>query len=335
EGEFANTNFSSNVGDLVAAANYMREHLEAPEVLVGHSLGGAAVLAASHQVPEVRAVATVGAPYDPGHVSHLFADHLEDIEREGVAEVTLAGRPFTIQKQFIDDIQSQKQDACISNLKRALLVLHSPVDNIVGIENASLIFQAAKHPKSFISLDSADHLLSKKADVEYAAAVISAWAARFISREEAPMPVLPPQPHGKVVIEETTNGKFQNAVAMGQHRAITDEPPEVGGDDTGPSPYEYLLASLGACTSMTLRMYAERKGWPLEKVRVALSHQKIHARDCETCETEKGKVDQIERTITIYGGLDDEQRARLMQIADMCPVHRTLHSEINEITREG
>jgi len=331
EGEFANTHFSSNVADLVAAANHMREMYGAPAILIGHSLGGAAVLAAAGQIPEAKAVATIAAPADPAHVTGLFKEHVSDIHAKGEVEVALAGRAFRIRKEFLDDVAEQKLHQCLADLRKALLVLHSPTDNLVGIENASAIFTAAKHPKSFISLSGADHLLSKRADAVYVAEVIAAWSERYL--DMVPQPDM--EPIQGVLVAETGNGKFEQSVVAGQHRYLADEPVSVGGNGSGPSPYEYLLAGLGACTSMTIRLYAELKKMPLKRVGVRLTHDKIHAVDCENCETKEGKIDRIEREITLEGDLSVEQRAKLMEIADKCPVHRTLHSEIDVRTREA
>jgi uncharacterized OsmC-like protein/alpha/beta superfamily hydrolase len=330
EGEFANTHFSSNVADLVAAANHMREMFHAPALLIGHSLGGAAVLAAASQVAEAHAVVTIAAPADPAHVTGLFKQHIADIRAQGEVEVSLAGRPFRIRREFLDDVASQKLKECLSGLRKALLVLHSPTDDLVGIENASAIFTAAKHPKSFVSLDGADHLLSRRRDAVYVADVIAAWSERYLDMVPAPddMPI------EGVVVEETRNGKFEQAIIAGPHRYLADEPVSVGGNGSGPSPYEYLLAALGACTSMTIRLYADLKKIPLAHVSVLLTHDKIHAADCENCETKEGKIDRIEREVTLAGDLSPEQRAKLLEIADKCPVHRTLHSEIDIKTRE-
>ena len=328
EGEFANTNFSSNVGDLLAAADYLRAEREAPAILIGHSLGGAAVLAAAGQIPEVQAVATIGAPADPGHVAHLFAEARPEIEQAGEAEVVLAGRTFRIQKQFLEDIEGQRLADAIGAMGKALVVFHSPIDDTVSIDNAAAIFMAAKHPKSFISLDDADHLLSRREDASYVATVLSGWAERYL-----PDPVEAAAPEdGTVVVRETGQGRFQNEVLNGPHRMLADEPPTVGGTNTGPTPYGYLLAGLGACTAMTVRMYADRKKWPLSRVSVTLRHEKIHAEDCAECETVDGKIDHIDRTLAFEGDLDDEQRARLLEIADKCPVHRTLHSEVEIVS---
>ena len=331
EGDFANTNFSSNVEDLVRAADFLREAYEAPKLLIGHSLGGAAVLAAAGRVPEARAVATIAAPADPAHVAAHFTEARAEIEAAGEAEVLLVGRPFRIKKQFLEDIEERKLDAALAGLRKALMVFHAPRDATVGIDNASRIFLAAKHPKSFVSLDDADHLLSRKPDAIYVAEVLAAWAGRYLGEAEA-APALR-APAGSVVVEETGEGKFTQRIAAGPHALRADEPESAGGLDSGPSPYDFLLAGLGACTSMTLRLYAERKGLALEKTRVTLSHAKIHAEDCATCETKEGKLDRIERVIEMTGDLSAEERRRLLEIADKCPVHRTLQSEIQIETK--
>ncbi len=331
EVEFANTNFTSNVGDLVAAAGYMRQNLAAPKMLIGHSLGGAAVLAAAPRINEVEAVCTIGAPADPGHVANNFGDDIRRIEKEGEAEITLVGRPFRIRKQFLDDIRAQKLSDIVAHLGRALLIFHSPADNIVGIDNAQEIYVAAKHPKSFVSLDNADHLLSKRADAVYCANVIAAWAERYLSTAPDSAVVSEVQAaDDAVVVQETGKGRFTNAISIGgRHLLRADEPLSVGGNDSGPTPYDFLLAGLGACKSMTMRMYAERKGWPLQRATVTLRHEKIHAEDCETCETETGKVDRIDTAISLSGDLTDEQRQKIFEIAERCPVHQTLKHEIN------
>jgi putative redox protein len=326
DGEFANTNFSSNVADLLAAAEHLRRARAAPQLLIGHSLGGAAVLAAAVDLPDVRAVATIGAPSDPAHVTRLFGGRVPEIEARGDVEVTLAGRSFRVRRQFLEDVAQQKLGARIAHLRKALLVLHAPGDTIVGIDNASAIFSAAKHPKSFVSLDDADHLLSKPGDAAYAATVIAAWAERYVgSAAGEPAGATPGE---GVLVEETGAGRLQQRIATGRHRLLADEPAAAGGMDSGPDPYGLLLAALGACTSMTLRLYAERKKLPLEHISVHLRHAKIHAADCADCETREGRVDVIEREIALRGSVDEAQRTRLLQIADMCPVHRTLTSEI-------
>ncbi len=328
EGDFANTNFSSNVADLAAAAAWLREHHRAPRILIGHSLGGAAVLAAARDIPEAAAVATIGAPYEPNHVRRLLAPAIAEIEAAGEAEVALAGRKFRIKKQFLQDIASQNSRDAIGLLRKALLVFHSPRDTTVSIDNAAQIFMAAKHPKSFVSLDDADHLLTRKEDAIYVAAVLAAWASRYIGGTATIAEQPDDEKTGTVTVNETREGKFTQAIAAGPHRLRADEPISFGGNDSGPSPYDLLLAGLGACTSMTVRMYADQKQWPLAKVTVRLKHEKIHAQDCAECETKEGKIDRIEREIELEGNLDDAQRTRLLEIANKCPVHRTLHSEV-------
>lgn len=329
DGEFGDTILSSNVGDLLAAAEWLRAHHAAPTILVGHSLGGAAVLAAAHGIDEVRAVVTVGAPAEPAHVRGLFADRASTNESEGEALVQLAGRPFRIKRQFLEDLEAQCSRERIGALRRALLVMHSPQDNLVGIDNARRIFEAARHPKSFVSLDGADHLLSRSADATYVGNVLAAWAARYVPDVEAAVRDEEPR------TVEVRGGRagLRQQIRLGPHTLVADEPERLGGTDAGPNPYDLLLASLGACTSMTLRMYANHKKWPLDEVRVTLAHQKVHAADCESCETQTGKLDDVERRIVLEGDLDAEQRARLIEIADRCPVHRTLHGEVRVRTR--
>ncbi len=332
EGEFANSTFSSNVVDLVRAADHLRKTRQAPALLIGHSLGGAAILAAASQIPEAKAVVTIAAPSDPAHVTGLFADSIETIRKRGEAEVSLAGRPFTIRREFLDDIAEQSLIARVASLRKALLVMHAPTDETVSIDNATRIFVAAKHPKSFVSLATADHLVSDRRDSAYIADVVAAWSSRYLDAKMLQESPAASDPRG-VVVQETRNGKFQQAVSVGPHRMFADEPVAAGGDDTGPGPYDFLLAGLGACTSMTMRLYADRKSLPLERTTVTLKHSKIYAEDCSECETKQGMLDQIERVIAMEGSLSAEQRQKLMEIADKCPVHRTLTSEIRILTR--
>ncbi|MCC6888542.1 MAG: OsmC family protein [Hyphomicrobiales bacterium] len=332
EGEFANTTFSSNVADLVAAAEHLRKTRGAPAILIGHSLGGAAVLAAAEAIPEARAVVTIAAPSDPAHVTNLFRDRLAAPAQSGEIEVTLAGRPFRIGRAFLDDIAEHKLTEAIARLRKALLIFHSPTDDTVGIDNASRIFAAARHPKSFVSLAGADHLLTQDSDAAYVGTVLAAWAERYLAPLAAP--AADAEGPRSVTVAETGAGRFQQTVVIGPHRLLADEPLAAGGLDSGPSPYDLLLAGLGACTAMTLRLYAEHKKLPLERVSVTLSHAKIHAADCAECETREGKIDRIERTVTLTGALGDGERARLLEIADKCPVHRTLTSEISIRTTE-
>ncbi|AAV95563.1 bifunctional alpha/beta hydrolase/OsmC family protein [Ruegeria pomeroyi] len=330
EGEFANTTFTSNVGDLAAAARYLAGRDMAPALLIGHSLGGAAVLRARAQIASVRAVVTIGAPADPGHVAHHFETALPRIQAEGAAEVCLGGRPFRIGRDFVEDIAASALQPAIADLRAALLVLHAPRDETVSIDNASQIFMAAKHPKSFVTLDDADHLISRARDAEYAAEVIAAWAGRYV--DLAPPAPPPGAPEGIVRVSEADPAGFLQDVQAGpDHHALADEPLSYGGTDRGMSPYGFVSAGLGACTSMTIRMYARRKGWPLEGVSVDICHDKVHAQDADTGAS--GKIDAFTRVIRLIGPLDGAQRQRLLEIADKCPVHRTLEASSHIVTR--
>ncbi|MEM8895291.1 MAG: alpha/beta fold hydrolase [Bacteroidota bacterium] len=321
EGDFADTNFSTNINDLTEAYEYLEEHYEAPKILIGHSLGGAAVLYTAGQLEKVKAVATIGAPADPPHVKALLKEKIEDIKASGEATVDIGGRPFKIKNQFLEDIDQFDSNEVISNLGKALLVLHSPQDNIVGIENAAKIYTAAKHPKSYITLDGADHLLLRKSDSNYVGLMIANWATRYVNLDQYQETI-----DDEEVLTRTGAQGYTTEVAIGKHRMIADEPASVGGSNLGPTPYGYLSASLGACTSMTLRMYADQKKWPLEEVEVRLRHEKKHLEDCD--EKSTSKVDHITRELSLTGDLSEEQRNRLLEIADRCPVHRTLHGKI-------
>lgn len=330
EGDFADTNFSSNVEDLTRAAAWLRENHQAPSLLIGHSLGGAATIAAAEHISEAVGVVTINAPADPSHLGEVLSAARDQAVAEGEATVRIGGRPFRLRKQFFDDIAEQPQARRVAGLRKALLILHSVADETVSIDNAAKLFQQAKHPKSFVSLDRADHIISRVEDAEYVAEVIAAWASRYLPPIEE-VETAEPQ---TVIVRESGFGKFMNDIVAGEHRLSADEPRAVGGDDTGPTPYDLLLAALGACTSMTLRMYAERKDAPLERVTVKLKHKKIHAEDCQECETKSGAVDWIERDITLDGDdLTPAQRQRLIEIAERCPVHRTLQSEVVIKTR--
>ncbi|ADZ71328.1 bifunctional alpha/beta hydrolase/OsmC family protein [Polymorphum gilvum] len=332
-GDFASTDFSSNLEDLKRAADHLRRHFAAPALLVGHSLGGTAALAVAGDLPEVRAVATIGAPADAAHVLKSFHGSLDEIHASGEARVTLAGRAFTIRKDFVDDLDRHRLDGRIRQLRRPLLVLHAPLDEVVGIDNATEIFIAARHPKSFVSLDKSDHLLSDEADAAYAARVIAAWASRYVG---AGPKAAERAGEGSVEVAETGYGTFQVAVRAGPHRLLADEPEGVGGLGSGPSPYDYLAGALGACTVMTLRLYADRKGLPVERISTRVTHAKVHAEDCLDCSAQArgkgGRIDRFERTIAIEGEIDPDTRARMLEIADKCPVHRTLEAGAAVVT---
>ncbi|UWQ92911.1 bifunctional alpha/beta hydrolase/OsmC family protein [Aliisedimentitalea scapharcae] len=330
EGEFENTTFTSNVQDLIAAARYLDGRNMAPQLLIGHSLGGAAVLRAREGIASIKAVVTLAAPFDPGHVTHHFTDALSRIETEGAADVTLGGRPFRIGRDFIHDINQEQLAPAISDLRAALLVLHGPRDETVSIENASQIFLAAKHPKSFVTLDDADHLISRAEDAEYAAEVISAWVQRYL--DLCPPAPPPGAPEGVLRVTEADPGGFLQDIQSGpDHHILADEPLAYGGTNQGLTPYGLVSAGLGACTSMTIRMYARRKGWPLDGVSVDISHDKVHAQDAAP--GGPSKIDQFTRSIRLEGGLDQAQREKLLEIADKCPVHRTLEHSAHVVTR--
>ena len=318
EGEFANTNFSSNVEDLVSAATFLEENFAAPELLIGHSLGGAAVLLASLQIDSVKALATIAAPARPDHLRRLFSQDLDTIRQEGKAKITLDGRTFTITQQLIDDLENAHRKHDFERIHHPLLILHSPADQVVSIDNASEIYRQAHHPKSFISLDEADHLLSREADSEYVGNMIGHWVQRYL-----PTPQLE-EADSDATVTTYTGQSFTTHIKTPQHALVADEPESVGGHNLGPTPYDLVAAGVGACTGMTLRMYADRKGWPLESVRVIVQHEKVYAEDCEHCEDASQKIDQMERIVEIEGELDEQQRTRLLEIANKCPVHKTL-----------
>ena len=323
EGDFADTNFSSNVDDLIAAAKFLEEEYQAPSLLMGHSLGGAAVIFAAQQLASVKAVATIGAPAGPQHVSHLFKSGIEEIESSGEALVSIGGREFTIKKQFLEDIRETNIKETVSSLGKALLVLHSPQDSTVGIENAKMIYKAAKHPKSFVSLDGADHLLSNKIDSLYVGDIIACWVSHY-----EPLPKANGLNSNSRVVVRLGEEGYTTEIKAGKHGLIADEPESVGGNDFGPTPYDYVSAGLGACTAMTLKMYADRKGWDLGEIHVHLEHSKDYNTDCEDCDEPTAKIDHFNRVIEMTGNLTSEQQAKLLIIADKCPVHKTLHNEV-------
>lgn len=329
EGDFADTTFSSSVDDLLCAAGYLRENHKSPTMVVGHSLGGAAVILAASQLEEITAVVTLGTPSSPQHVKHILQNEIEEIKEKGVAEVDIGGRPFFVKKEFIDDLDNQNLLGIIKQMRKSYLFLHSPQDTIVGIDNATELYQAARHPKSFISLDGADHFLSNEKDACYAGDVIANWAKRYM---EIPAPKeLTTQSH--IVAYLDTKEKFTTQIKADQHRIIADEPKNFGGNDFGPSPYQLVASGLAACTVMTLRMYAERKKWDLQEVYCHIRHEKTHVLDCDDCENPKAKIDKFTRELEFFGELDDEQKKRLLEIADRCPVHRTLEGQAHIETK--
>jgi uncharacterized OsmC-like protein/alpha/beta superfamily hydrolase len=332
DGDFANSNFSSNVQDLISAAKKLTAEYAAPQMLIGHSLGGAAVLAAAHQIESIRAVATIGSPATAKHVEHLFQTQASLIEEQGEASIGIGGRQFLIKKQLLDDINHYNSTDSIKNLNAALIVFHSPVDSIVSIDQAAEIYQAARHPKSFISLDNADHLLSKAGDANYVGITLAAWAGRYLEIDEpdetsglGKKQVLAA---GEVLVTELDK-KFLRGMYSDSHQLLADEPEKYGGSNLGPTPYDLLLMSLGACTSMTLRMYANRKKMAIEDIEVKLVHERVHAEDCVDC---NDSIEQITRSISFKGDLSGEQKMKLMAIADKCPVHRTLENDPKIVT---
>jgi uncharacterized OsmC-like protein/alpha-beta hydrolase superfamily lysophospholipase len=330
EGDFEDTNFSSNVQDLVLAAKFMEDNYEAPSLVIGHSLGGAAAILAANRLDSVKAIVTIGSPADPEHVRHLFEDSAEKISSQGKAKVNIGGRSFTIKQQFMEDLSNQQLTEILSKMRKSILILHSPQDRIVHVDNAAKLYQSAHHPKSFISLDGADHLLTKQEDSAYAADLIASWATRYIPFEKEPHDTL-----GHQVQVRLSGDRYTSEIKTPDHYLLADEPASVGGDNLGPTPYDLLMASLGACTVMTLKMYADRKKWDMKEVSVYLNYDKVHKLDSENPEEKGSKVNRFTRTLHIEGDLDDQQRQRLLEIANKCPVHRTLHEEIMVETRLG
>ncbi len=331
KGDFSETNFSSNIEDLVVAAEFMKEKFESPAILIGHSLGGAAMLHAGSRIGSTRAVVTIGAPADLAHLKQSLKDSRKKIEKDGQAEIAIGGKSFTVKKQFLDDLEKIEMQKAIRKLKKPLLILHSPVDEIVDPENAATIFKAAFHPKSFISLDNADHLVSNEADAMYIGSVIAAWAEKYVDMSEKRKWIEDPKDNR--VLARIGQTLYRTDILANGHHLVADEPRSVGGGNLGPTPYDLLVSGFGACTCMTLRMYADRKKWPVESISVNLKHQKIHADECRSCETQSGKLDQIDLEIDIKGELDKDQKKRMLEIAQKCPVHRTLHSEMMTNTR--
>lgn len=335
DGDFGNTNFSSNVEDLLDAAGFLAEHYQAPKLLIGHSLGGAAALVAASRLDSVEAVVTIAAPSTPAHVQHLFVDQHCDITQDGQAEVDIGGRHFNIKAQLLEDLEDWSSRNLVARLRKPLLIFHSPVDAVVPVSEAAELYQAAMHPKSFISLDNADHLLSKRADSDYVAATLAAWASRYLEFGDEETPTDRPQVDAEDVVVTEEDAKFLRGLYTQKHQVLADEPESKGGTDQGPTPYDLLLMSLGACTSMTLRMYANHKSLAVKDIRVRLRHSRIHADDCQDCETKSGRIEQLERHISYQGNLTDAEQKRFLEIADRCPVHKTLTREIRISTEGG
>ena len=329
EGDFADTNFSGNVEDLIAAAEYLQNTHKAPSLLIGHSLGGAAAIIAASEIPSIKAIATIAAPSNPEHVKHLLKSNIEEINLNGKALVNIGGRDFTIKKQFLEDLETKTLPQIIKELRKPILILHSPQDQIVEIKNAEEIYVAAYHPKSFISLDGADHLLLNKKDSAYAGILIASWAKRYL---EIPREKRISSEH-QVVASLDSDDRFSTSMKVGDHYMIADEPEEFGGNDFGPSPYELVSAGLSACTAMTIQMYVKRKGWDLQNIEVHTSYNKSHMEDCRDCESPGTKIDTFHRELKLTGSIDEKQAQRILEIADKCPVHKTLHSKTQVITR--
>lgn len=323
EGEFSDSNFSGNVEDILSAEEFLKTNYKAPTLLIGHSLGGAAVYFAAQHLPKVKAIATLGAPSSITHVRHLIKDNLEEINKKGKALVNIGGRSFSIKKQFIEDLEKKKLKEILPHLEKSILILHSPQDGIVEIKNAEELYLAAKHPKSFVSLDGADHLLSDKKDSQYAGNIIGSWATRYLE-----IPVLKELESKHEVVANLGKSGYTTRIKAGNHHLVADEPVMAGGNDFGPDPYQLISAGLAACTSMTIQMYARRKKWSLETVETHISHSKSYIEDCENCESSSAKIDTFEREIVLKGDLDEKQTQRILQIADKCPVHKTLHAEV-------
>lgn len=328
-GDFSTTSFSNNIDDLLVVGEYLRTHYQAPSLLIGHSLGGAAALVAGSRMEYVRAIATIGSPSTIAHITHLFKESLDEIQQKGAAEVSIGGRPFTIRKQFVEELQKNKLTDIVNKMRKPLLIAHSPQDRIVDIQNAAELFHAAYHPKSFLSLDGADHLLSDEQDSHYVGDVLSSWARRYVDDLPEVRVTTDLQ-----VVAHIAGDEYTTQIQARQHTLIADEPKNLGGNDLGMNPYELLSAGLGACTAITLKMYASRKKWDLKEVFVHLEHGKEHARDSAHTEVNQTpQVDLFKREIELVGDLDDEQRDRLLEIANKCPVHKTLHNEIQVRTK--
>lgn len=318
EGNFAGTAFSSSVDDLICAANYLKENYVAPTLIVGHSLGGAAVILAASQVDEIKAVVTSGTPSARQHVRNLLKSGIEEIEENGVAEVDIGGRPFTVKKEFIDDLVNQKLPGVVKQIRKSYLGLHSAQDTIVGIENESELYLAVRHPRSFISPDGADHLLSKEKDACCAGDLIVTWAKRYVEIPE----IEELSTQSRVVAYLDTSEKFTTHIKADQRSLIADEPENFGANVFGPSPYQLVASGLATCTLMTLHLYAELKKWDLQEVFRHIRHETTHLEDWKDCENPKAQIDKFTRDLELIGDLDVEQKQKLLEVSGKCPVHQ-------------
>lgn len=346
EGSFEDSSFSQDVDDIVFLVEELAKQELKVELLIGHSLGGAAVVQAVSRLPKIKALVTIGAPASPSHVTHLFESAIDEIKEEGAAKVMLAGRPFKVGKKLLDDLQEQKIVGCLKNFEGAYLNLHAPEDAYVSIDNATALFKMAHHPKSYISLDGMDHLLSNPKDSLRVGKLVATWVDSFIfgdielaknnsdTEHEAFQKINPHNDQVAALLPK--DDAYTTLIKMGDtHRLISDEPTSLGGNDLGPTPYELLSAGLASCTAITIKMYAQRKEWPLEDVHVYIEHSKIDAPEEHKAAAQNRKIDHFKRIIKLDGpDLDDDQKARLLDIANKCPVHRTLHMPVVTSTEE-
>lgn len=328
EGDFSETNFSNNISDLEDINTWLTQNYVAPSILIGHSLGGAAAIIAANRLLNIQAVISIAAPSYARHVTKHFGNLEETIERKGYALVAIGGRPFTIKKQFIDDLETHSLEDEVAKLQRPLLILHSPQDKIVAIENAAALYHKAKHPKSFISLNGADHLLTDKEDALYVADVIGSWVKRYVPVTKDVTPDKKDTMGEQVLVYHETDVPYTNHIYTSSHHVYGDEPIDFGGNDLGLSPYELLVASIGSCTALTIKLYAQRSKWDLKEVYVYLTYAKKHAVELNLDIEDMGKLDHITKKIKLIGNLTEEQQAKLKEIASKCPVHKTVSGPV-------